>query len=646
MAGLTDSLRIIVTADGAQAEREFQKVGASARRNLGQAEQATQRWSRSLTSAGIAAATFGGVALVGLVKAAQAADEENQAILRLNNSIANSPALVGANTDAFLEQAAALQDTTTFADDATISAQAMLATYRLNQDQILQLTPLVQDLAAKFGVDLVQAATAVGKAAAGNTGTLRRWGVFIDEGANSTENFDNLLTGLRENAGGFAAQQGASFSGQLTIMKNNLGDVAEGIGQGVIPALQTMMGPIESATDRFTSMSASNQRTIGMLATFGATGLVAGGGALFLAGQALNLSNTFAQLSQTTIGTRVGLLLLNPAFQLTAAAAGVAALAAFGNSLNDVKVESRAFAAAADEDLDRVARQYALFQSEFGGDSAFDALSQLAEQDIAAAERFGEALKSVGMDAARVDEILRSTAEANLAQSSNAESAAAVNERLAGGFTDSATAAEDMQSAIDALSQEIDQYLTDTLGIGDAQDALQSSFNDLYAQLLGGNRAFRGNSDAAIQNREALDEIVRGTAELIDVQQQQGAGERALQQTKQRSIERIRRAADMHLIERGAARQAIAAIRGIPARGSFHLTMTSDNTDALNDINAVYQAAVDAGRAVGQIGGSLAGGGTYSPPAQDRSGRAAESAPRGRRRARPQEVLVLNGAGL
>ena len=38
MAGLTDSLRILILADGAQAEREFARVGAASRKSLGQAE--------------------------------------------------------------------------------------------------------------------------------------------------------------------------------------------------------------------------------------------------------------------------------------------------------------------------------------------------------------------------------------------------------------------------------------------------------------------------------------------------------------------------------------------------------------------------------------------------------------------------------
>lgn len=642
--GLTDRLDLLITANGAQARREFEQTGAAARRSLGQAETSAQQWSRTLTSAGVAMATFGGVALVGLYKAAQAADEENRAVLQLQNSIENSPALVGASTDAFLDQAAALQDTTRFADDATIAAQAMLATFRLTEDQVLGLTPAVQDLAAKFDVDLTTAAAAVGKAMTGNTTALRRWGVFVEDGVTQGERFDNVLAALRENAGGFAAGEAQTMAGQMDILKNNLGDVAEGIGQGVIPAMNSMLGPLFSATDAFTGMSASNQKAIGSLLTFGAAGLVAAGGTSVVIGQLLTMQERFRAFTQTTTGTRLGLLALNPAFQAVAGALAVGALAAYANSLNDVRLEIDGITNAAPGMVTRVAEAFQdlPFTSQ---EDRLNAFREAAEQNIVAAEQFGAAWARAGGPVGDIDQILAETAAANVGLAAETEGSAAASERLAEGLGVSATAAEDAESAIADLTERISDYLNETLGVGDAQDQLQSSFNSLFEQLLTGSRAFRGNSQAAIDNRAALDEIVRGTAEVIDVQHQQGAGERALQRTKQQSIARIREAQRNHLIEASAAREAIRAIRGIPARSAFHLEMTADNSQALSSIQAVYAEAQRAGQAVSQIGGSLAGGGTYSPPAPRSGGGESGGRTGGRRRPRPQEVIVIGATG-
>lgn len=616
---LTDSLAILITANGAQAEREFSKVGAAARRSLGQAETSAQQWGRTLTSAGVAMAAFGGVALVGLYKAAEAADEENQAILRLENSLANSPATVGATTDAFLEQAAAMQDSTTFADDMTISAQAMLATFRLTEDQILQLTPLVADLSAKFGVDMDRAAIAVGKAMQGNVGTLQRWGVQIEEGGNATERFNNLIEGLRENAGGFAAQQGRTFSGQLTILKNNLGDVAEGIGQGVIPAFQTMLRPVFAASDAFGRLDSSTQQAAGGVLAFGSAGLLVAGGVAFVAGQVLQMGETFSRLSRTTIGTRIGLLALNPAFQAVAAAAGIGALAAYGDSLNDITIDAREFAAANDQVLTDVAERYAMFAASFGSEGeVFGALEDLAEQDIVAGERFGEALRQTGFDGARVSEVLREVAEANVAQSSNAAEAAATNEALAGGFTDTATAAEDAEAAISEMNSRIDDYLGRIQGVEEAAAAEAEAQQAFFAALVENGNNFNVNSEAGrenIQMRNSWVEAVAGqvqaAAEHARITGNYEAAQRTANGAIRAGIGDLRGMRDAGLITQQQFQTLKGQIERIPSNIPMQVGPLEGYDTTSNQLQAIYREALRAAAAVGQIGGSLAGGGTY-----------------------------------
>jgi hypothetical protein len=630
---LTESLRILITANGAQAEREFAKTGAAARAGLGQAEAATARFGRQLTSAGIAMATFGGVALFGLYKAAQAADEENRAIAQLNNSIQNSPALVGASTDAFLEQASALQKVTVFGDETTISAQAMLATFRLTEDQILSLTPLVQDLSAKFGVDLNTAAIAVGKAMQGNTTTLRRWGVFIDEGANATEDFDNLLSGLRENAGGFAAQEGETFAGQLQILRNGLGDVAEGVGRGAIAAINDMVGPVGELSDRFSSLNPEMQATVGRMATFGASGLLLAGGVSFLAGQVLTAAARFKALrdsiSLTTVASRGavgGVLLLATAIgvklgrdSMQGASVAVDELVA---ALTSGRMPMERFV--------QTALQVAAVGDQIGGfDSSAigEMIVAVGRIDATQARELGDALLAAGADANVVRDALM-----EVLQVGNFAGASGGAERaLADQFGVLGDAAEGAQSAISDLSEEIATYLDSTLGIGQAQDATASAFNNLFEQLLSGPRAFEGNTEAAIDNRAALDRVVEGVANEIDVLQQQGRGEQAFQNTKQRSIERIREAARLHLIEEGAARRAIAAIRAIPPRHDFTFDADADISDAMAGLDRLEgrirevaisynQADFNRAQAATGRGGGGGGGGGRAPTGTDRSG--------------------------
>lgn len=627
---LTESLRILITANGAQAEREFTKTGAAARAGLGQAETATQQFGRSLTSAGVAMATFGGVALFGLYKAAQAADAENQAVTKLNNSIANSPALVGASNQAFLDQAAALQDVTTFADEVTISSQAMLATFRLTEDEILTLTPLVADVAAKFDVDMVRAATNVGKAMLGNIGALQRWGVNIDEAAFETDRFGAVVAALEENAGGAAEALGGTFSGQLEILKNNLGDIAEGIGQGAISAFNDMLGPVQSLSDAFTSLDPEVQSTVGRIAAFGSAGLIAAGGISFLAGQVFTAIDRFKKMQTAAAGAfavmRIGgIAAAGSALGVIGIAATTAALAfdVFGDSSEEVQTDVEALSRALREQqglTGTLSQQWLVDFFASGEDGAAELLSALNEAGIGIQELDGILAMSLEEFNAWKAALQEET-DFQIFDGDDLFTLGSLREdreqafELAEGIDEIGGAASDSQDAISDLSAEIDNFLDRTLGIGQAQDATATAFNNLYEQLLSGPRAFEGNTQAAIDNRAALDGVVEAVANEIDVLQQQGRGEQAFQNAKQRSIERIREAARLHLIEEGAARRAIAAIRAIPPRAPFELEMSADNSRALTAIQSVYEAAQDAARAVGQIGGSLAGGGTYRPPA-------------------------------
>ena len=79
MAGFTERLQILISADGKAASREFSRVGASAERSLTTAETKAAQLGATLTKVGVGLLTFGGVAAVGLWKAAQSASALEQA---------------------------------------------------------------------------------------------------------------------------------------------------------------------------------------------------------------------------------------------------------------------------------------------------------------------------------------------------------------------------------------------------------------------------------------------------------------------------------------------------------------------------------------------------------------------------------------
>lgn len=126
-----------------------------------------------------------------------------------------------------------MQATTRYGDDAVISAAALIESIgRLKSDALPGATEAAINLSAALGIDLNTAAQMVGKAAAGETGTFKRYGIAIQEGATNAETFANTLDALGRFSGA-AAGQVKTFSGSLELMKNNYGDVTKTAMQAV-----------------------------------------------------------------------------------------------------------------------------------------------------------------------------------------------------------------------------------------------------------------------------------------------------------------------------------------------------------------------------------------------------------------------------
>jgi hypothetical protein len=290
---LTERLAIVIDANGKGAIKEFNRVGNAAEKELGKTDDRTKKLGASLTHVGAVMIGVGAVLVGGALKAAKAFEEQQIAELRLQNTIEKMPMLAGASTDAFLKQASALQAITKYGDETTISAQAMLGTFNLTEDQILKLTPLVQDYASKFGTDLVEASKQVGKAVGGQIGALKRNGVTIDETAYKADRFTAVMDALRNQAGGFAAEEAKTFSGQVAIMKNNLGDMVEVIGGGAVGAFNNMLEPIKSVSGVLKDMPPAIGNVVGGFAAFGGVGLIVAGAASIAIGSIMRMKDNF-----------------------------------------------------------------------------------------------------------------------------------------------------------------------------------------------------------------------------------------------------------------------------------------------------------------------------------------------------------------
>lgn len=186
-------------------------------------------------------------------KSIKAFEAQEMATSRLTSALLNVEGQTQQNVDALKEYAQQLQRTTTFGDEEIISAQGMLATFQLNEQQIRKLTPRLLDMAASLEktsgqtVDLEQVSIAMGKVIGpgGTAGALKRYGVAMSE---AQEEQFNLATGMERvnllaeildgNFQGIAEASAQTLTGQIRQMQNAMGDLQEVFAEGLLKGLQ------------------------------------------------------------------------------------------------------------------------------------------------------------------------------------------------------------------------------------------------------------------------------------------------------------------------------------------------------------------------------------------------------------------------
>lgn len=207
-----------------------------------------------MIGAGAAVAGIGALGAV-LGSSVKAASEAEDIQAQLKAVLKSTGGVAGVTADAINEHALALSEVTRYEDDAIVAADNILLTFtNIGKDAFPKATEAVLDLSTAFGMDLQSAAMMVGKALndpeQGLT-ALNRAGVqFTDSQKEMIKTMvetgdvagaqDIIFGELNKQIGGSAEAAGKTFSGQLDIMKNALGNVGEEIGGALIPILTDM----------------------------------------------------------------------------------------------------------------------------------------------------------------------------------------------------------------------------------------------------------------------------------------------------------------------------------------------------------------------------------------------------------------------
>jgi len=270
-------------------DKQFQSAlrkSTNRMKKFGKSMQRTgQTLSRNLTLPIVA---FGGLAV-------KAFDEQIKAETKLRTALKG-------NTEAFenlTEQARELQKVTLFGDEATIEAQSFLAQLGLTEQQILMITPALQDFATGMGVDLNTAASLVGKTIGTSTDALKR---YFDTGLNpamtAQEKAIKLTETLTEKFGGQAKAIATEGLGPLQQLSNQLGDVNEQLGEIILEGIEPLKNILQVFADTLQGTSKETKESV--VAFAGLAAII--GPILFIVGKMIT---TFSRLRKFFLGSLI-----------------------------------------------------------------------------------------------------------------------------------------------------------------------------------------------------------------------------------------------------------------------------------------------------------------------------------------------------
>ncbi len=139
-------------------------------------------------------------------------------------------AALGFTNQGLLDYASSLQRSSVFGDEAILTAQALLAAFIKDEEQLKLATKATLDLAAAKGMDLNAAADLIGKSIGSSTNALSRYGIEVEGAVGSTQRLESATSSISRLYGGQALQQSLTLSGAMKSLANTFGDFQEKIG--------------------------------------------------------------------------------------------------------------------------------------------------------------------------------------------------------------------------------------------------------------------------------------------------------------------------------------------------------------------------------------------------------------------------------
>lgn len=185
--------------------------------------------------------------------------KQEAAIKKVEAALRTQGTAVAPASAAYQKLASEFQKTTVYADDLTMEMQGLLIQVgNVLPGQMKAALQASMDLASGLGVDLNTATLLVAKAFAGNTSTLSRYGIVLDQSRVKAEGATYVLEQLQDKFGGQAQAEAETYSGKVKQLGNAWSDFKEAVG-GAITQNEIVQASLRHATE---AMQAANDKTV------------------------------------------------------------------------------------------------------------------------------------------------------------------------------------------------------------------------------------------------------------------------------------------------------------------------------------------------------------------------------------------------
>lgn len=208
----------------------------------------------------------------------ESARAEEVAIAKLNNSLALSGNYSKKASDELANFSYSMEALTGINDDVVLSNLAVLSSItKLNSEGLQKAQKAAIDLAVATGQDLNAATQLVAKGITGQTSAFTRYGFTIAQGANKTENLNNILAALSGTVGAAEAAM-RTFDGRIVGINNSYGNFIEAIANAVTKnqAIINVLGVVNQTIQNLTNDVSGNNDAYRKLVAEGLIGFLDG----------------------------------------------------------------------------------------------------------------------------------------------------------------------------------------------------------------------------------------------------------------------------------------------------------------------------------------------------------------------------------